>query len=143
MNSLEELCFVLVERQKANKLRLSHLHKYYAALKKLRKISRTSRSLKKKEMAEQLAHLEFHLLSYRRIADLMNDQRPLLRKLRKSVGAKMYYNGSNMCTTVDIVGRNYSWKQVEQMHNTYVFESVVFGRKKIDNPYSKELHPVE
>lgn len=144
MSSLDKLCFILVERQKANKLRHHYLSKYYTAEKNLKKI-RHSRNhpLKKKQMAKCLKQLQENHAAYRRVANLMNDQRPLLRELRNNTGAKMKYNGSNMCQSVTVEKKTYNWSEITRLHNTFVFESTVLKEGQISNPYAKELYGKE
>jgi hypothetical protein len=81
--------------------------------------------------------------SYRQLADLMNDQRPLLRELRTNANASMNYDGSNNCRFVMKDAKKYDWKEITQTANTYVFESLILKESRVDNPYAKELYGKE
>jgi hypothetical protein len=144
VNSIEKLCFVLVERQKANKLRRKYLARHNAAKEALKKhyLLRTH-PLKHPKAAEFLKESKDSHESYRRIADLMNDQRPLLRQLRKDNTARMIYDASNRCTNLKWNNVNMVWKDIIVLANQYAFESIVLKDSTFVNPYAKELYGKE
>ena len=142
--SLDRLCFILVERQKANAIRRRYLGRLRSAEKKQSKLKRRADDqYKDPRMAKIISDLKENHTNYRRVADLMNAQRPLLRELRKATGARMKYNSNNMCLNVVVDGKTLSWKQISNLHNTYVFESTVIKEVSTDNPYAKELYGKE
>jgi hypothetical protein len=134
---------MLVERQKANALRLHNLNRYRSAKRAMSKIY----TLKNKNLAKQLKKAQESHEAYRRIADLMNDQRPVLRELRKVAGAIPKYNGANFCNCVwlhtDGVAKRMTWEEVTIAHTSYVFEATVLKESKLENPYAKELYGKE
>lgn len=145
MSSLDKLCFILVERQKANSLRRKHLSQYYTAEKNLKKhLSSRKQRLKKQETKKHMNAMRDSFTSYRRVADLMNDQRPLLRELRKNIGAKIKYTANNACLSIVVDKKTFDWSDITRFHNSYVFESTVLkDETKIHNPYAKELYAKE
>lgn len=144
--ALQKLCFILVERDKANKLRRHFLSKFYTAEKNFKKSSALDKTqrLKSKTTSKWMKEMSKHHADYRRVADLMNDQRPLLRQLRKEAKVtKISYNGSNYCRFVLTEGNTLNLKQIQENHNTYVFETTLLGDAKLENPYAKELYGKE
>jgi hypothetical protein len=144
VSTFDKMCFILVERQKANMLRRRYLARHHAADKQFRKLYITkTHPLKHPAAAELLKIQKDSHESYRRIADLMNDQRPLLRQLRKDGGCRAIYNGANNCIELYHNNKKYDWKEITQIANTYVFESLVLKESRVDNPYAKELYGKE
>lgn len=133
--SLERLCFILVEREKTNKIRRLYLSRYYSDMKKLNKLT-----LKDPEFAKHLMSARDNHNSYRRVADLMNGQRKMLRDLRKDTGGTPKYNSANYCTHVEFDGYTLTIPQIRDRHASYLFDVVVLGKKTIDNPYAKEIY---
>ena len=141
MSSLEKLSFILVERQKANKLRRHYLYMMHKASDNLTRVCyRHLRFWNKESLAKHMKDKKDYHAAYRRVADLMNAQRPLLRELRKLTGARMLYNANNNCLGFIVDGKLTNWKDITIMHNTYVFESTVLKDSELNNPYAKELY---
>lgn len=146
MSNLGQLCFILVERQKANRLRRKYLARYNKAKSDLNyyyarvapQVMHCSLSVKQLQAAMQL-----NLTNYRRVADLMNAQRPLLRQLRKENHARIYYNASNNCVQITAIADTLSWKKIQEQHTNYVFETTVLKDTGLVNPYAKELYAKE
>ena len=145
MKSLDKLCFVLVERQKANKLRRKYLGRFYSAKRKLAHHYRCFRPHAIKSVyATTLTELSKDSReSYRRVADLMNAQRPLLKQLRKENNAKMEYNSLNHCIGLMWNNVHLTWKDITVLANQYAFESIVLKESTFENPYAKELYGKE
>jgi hypothetical protein len=114
----------------------SELEHYYARL--APQTMNCSLKVKQLQVAMQL-----HLTNYRRIADLMNAQRPLLRKLRKENHATIYYNASNNCVQITAIADTLSWNKIQEQHTNYVFEVTVLKDTGLVNPYAKELYAKE
>ena len=146
MDSLGKLCFMLVEREKANKLRHHYLNKYYTAEKNLKKsISYLNDArLKNPNTRKWIKLMEKSHADYRRVADLMNEQRPLLRQLRKEAKvSSMNYTGGNGLRSMVVDKKVYLLKDVQELHNAYVFEVNLLTDVKLENPYAKELYGKE
>lgn len=140
--SLDRLCFMLVERQKANAVRLSHYSKFYYVEQLLAK-STGSQRIKDPKYAERLALIKTNRENYRRVADLMDNQRSVFRELRKETGASMKYNARNECLGFHVGKQWFTWEYIQQRHNSYVFEATVLKESSLNNPYAKELYGKE
>lgn len=141
---LDKLCFILTEREKANTLRRRYLARYSANINKLSRLCiKQKHHIKSPEARLLLERSRLNHVSYRRIADLMNDQRGLLRELRKATGATPKYNTNNSCTYLDLKDKSFSKKAIQSMHASYVFETVVLKGQVLNNPYAKELYGQE
>lgn len=143
--SLDRLCFIIVEREKANALRLKNLFRYYHASKKLDRIHKIKEPhpLKKPEVLTLHNDIKVYHANYRRIADLMNAQRAMMRKLRKETGATPKYNSRNCCTHLELDGYSLSLEQIRARHASYVFDKVALEEKDLSNPYASELYETE
>jgi hypothetical protein len=143
VNSIDKLCFILVERQKANKVRRKYLARFHAAQRAFKKHYPQTHSLKHPAAANLLKLAKDSHESYRRVADLMNDQRPLLRQLRKDNNARMSYTSSNNCRILQWNTTVMAWKDITVLANQYAFESIVLKDSTFVNPYAKELYGKE
>lgn len=143
--SLDRLCFIIVEREKANRLRLKNLYSYYGAVKRLNKIFKSNKphQLKNPKTEVYIREIKQFHENYRRIANLMNDQRNMLFQLRKATGATPKYNSNNYCTHLKLDDYCLTIEQIRARHASYVFDKVALEEKNLNNPYATELYGKE
>lgn len=132
MSNIEQFCFLVVQRQKANAKRKRLL---YALNKKINSIGGKRWShyhVKKHACREELAEYRNHADAMRSIA------KNVYSPLRREVNAKVTYDANNNCQYVIHEEVKYSYSKVKQMADAYHFDTIMLDRETIEDPY-KEL----
>ena len=131
MSSLEHFCFLVVQRQKAN-------------LKRKRLLYALNSKIEKTHGSKYHYHKRAHVCkkerkAYRDHADKMKEiSIKHYSPMRRQVDASVKYDGGNMCVSITHKDRTYSYKQVKEIADGYLFDTIVLDKISIDDPY-KEL----
>lgn len=129
MSKFERMCYLIVQREKANKKRRHLLYLFrkahpavaYATPINLLKIS-----------GEELKSYRNHAEAMKKIAKEVYS--PLKRELKASIK----YTGSNFCIGMTYDKEYFSYSRIEEIANAYIFDEIVLRNSEISNPY-KEL----
>lgn len=129
----EQMCYLVVCRQKANLERRRLLYKFYrienAGGKYQRRVNRLKRAFSRKA----------ELKAYRDQADFMRDIAvKVYSPLRRSINAFMKYDGNNMVQAIFYQGEQFDYKRIQEIAASYEFDSIVLNSNKISNPYNRE-----
>ena len=136
----EQMCYLIVCRQKANLERRRLLYAFYA--KDKNGINGVSKK-KTKWYSPRLIHANknrFELNAYRQHADFMrNIAKTIYSPLRRSLKAKMKYDSNNAVEYITYQGEQFDYKRIQEIAAGYEFDSIVLdSNKAIVNPYIKE-----
>lgn len=130
MSNIEQFCFLVVQRQKANMQRRRLL---YALNKKLKSVGGKNRwsrhHIKIFACKDELAKYRNHADSMKQIA------KTHYSPLRREVNAKVIYDSNNNCQYVEHNEIIYSYSKVKQMADAYHFDTIVLDRETVENPY--------
>lgn len=130
MKTLEEFCYLIIKREEANKIRRRLLSRYHRKQDKLRKEGHRGYSLNvmvSKEIKE-----------YAIFAKAMkNLSKKHYSKYREELGVNVIYNGSNNVKRIIHNDTEYTFQQIKNLSDGYIFDTVCFDKKLIDNPYKK------
>lgn len=128
MSNLEQFCFLVVERQKANTKRrrlLSYLNK---------KIN------KNRHLSDQFIKANMYtdeLKTYREFADEMKKiAKRKFSPMRKELKISVKYNSNNQCQSLIHDGITYLYKDVKRMSDAYLFDTIVLDKERLENPYA-------
>lgn len=129
MSKLEEFCYLVVQRDKANKKRKRLLYDLNKAYKK-------NHSCSHYHIRDFLANDK--RAAYRNHADEMKSiAKKVYSPLRQELNIVCNYDGNNTVTSFVYKGETYCWNQIENLANTYLFESIVLTDNSINDAYLK------
>lgn len=135
MSKFEHFCYLVVCRQKINLERRRALYRYNTALDNINAKSRAQliKAVDKIDMTKR------ERKAYRKIADHMRkvavkQYSPLRRELKCYVK----YDSNNAAMYMHYDGLLYSYKKIEEIANSYIFETLVLkDNNKLTDPYRR------
>jgi hypothetical protein len=127
MSKLQEFCYLVVQRDKANKKRKRLL---YRLNKKLNEHTGRFYTHIKADIAREERQL------YRDHANKMKQiTKSSYSPLRRELGIRCFYDGNNSVTSLKYQGEIYYWRNIEDQANTYLFETIILTDQSINNAY--------
>lgn len=125
----EQMCYLIVCRQKANSERRRLLYKVRANYD-----YRLTNPYKR-----MLFNIPDQVISYRKHADFMrNIAKTIYSPLRRSLNIKIKYNSNNAVQYIIYQGEQFNYKRIQEIAIAYEFDSIVLeSNKAIANPYFK------
>jgi len=131
MSRFQEFCYLVVERQKANKKRKRLL---YILNKKLHEAKVYNRHHIKDQYAKE------ERSTYRNHAETMKEiAKRVYSPLRRELGIMCYYCGNNNVICFTYQGEIYTKQTIENHANNYLFETVVLKDAELINEAYKGL----
>ena len=131
----EQMCYLIVCRQKANLERKRLLYAFYAKDKE----GRRTRYYSPRMMYANRNREELN--AYRQHADFMrNIAKTIYSPLRRSLNAKMKYDSNNAVEYITYQGEQFNYKRIQEIAASYEFDTIVLDAQRIINPYLKAEH---
>ena len=109
MSELEKLCFILTCRDAANKVRQQAYQRYYKVERTFRGNSASlykGRYIKNHNITGLTEKMLTLQQEYRKIADHMSAQKPILRAALKAAGYRATYNAGNKVCFIESISEN-------------------------------------
>lgn len=129
MSKFQEFCYLVIQRDKANKKRKRLL---YRLNKKLNEHTGRLYSHIKADIAREDRKI------YRDHANNMrNITKSMYTPLRRELGISCNYDGNNSVTSLKYQGEIYYWRNIEDQANTYLFETIILTDQSINNAYEE------
>lgn len=130
----EQMCYLIVCRQKANLERRRLLYAFYA---------RDKKGKRTRYYSPRMMHANknrFELNAYRQHADFMrNIAKTIYSPLRRSLKAKIKYDSNNAVEYITYQSELFDYKRIQEIAAGYEFDTIVLdSNKTIANPYLKE-----
>ena len=132
MSKFQEFCYVILQRDIANKKR-RRLLGYANAKLCIHKSSRYHghKIAEEPEIARTRIAYRSHAEAMKKIAA------EVYTPMRKELGIKCNYDGNNAVTSLKYDGEIYYWRNIVEHGNAHIFDSIVLDGKSVDNPYSE------
>ena len=135
MSKLEKLCYLIVQRQKANVKRRRLLYVLNVAIDK-------GQYVNEYHYHKRVFSCKKERTVYRKHADSMTRiAKKYYSPLRRELKAQVRYDGSNNCVSLTHDNLTYSYIKIKELADAYIFEEIVLRDKTgLDNPYAKLLN---
>ena len=126
MRTFQEFCYLIVQRNLANKKRKRLLYR----LNKLREQYRSTKTYSRNIKILQ------QKLAYRMFAEGMRKiAKEEFSVLRRQLSVRCNYDANNKIVSIFYGGQEYSLNHIENYANSYMFEKIVLSEGEINNPY--------
>lgn len=128
----EQMCYLIVCRQKANSKRRRLLYKT--------RHREGNTKYKHKYIYEKAMTNE--LIQYRQHADFMKEiAKTIYSPLRRSLNIKVKYDSNNATQYITYQSEQFSYRRIQEIAASYEFDTIVLDNARmIANPYIKEQH---